>query len=74
MTYKVILDDMSTIKKFVSLTQDMSESVTLSSGRYIIDGKSILGILSLDLSKPVTMTIDSSNDYTELFEDFLYKN
>ena len=40
--------------------------VDLESGRYKVDGKSLLGIFSLDLSKPITMEI-----YTDSCDDLL---
>ena len=35
--------------------------IDLRSGRYVVDAKSLLGIFSIDLSKPITMTIYSDN-------------
>ncbi len=70
MTFKTKLDFVG-VKKFVNIAQDLSVAVTLYSGKYVVDGKSILGIFSLDLSKPVTVEIDGNDDYTELFKEFL---
>ena len=33
-------------------------NVTVFGGRYIADGKSIMGVISLDLSEPVKVEID----------------
>ena len=38
----------------------------LISGRYVIDAKSIMGIFSLDLSKPIDLTIHTDEDTTEV--------
>ena len=38
----------------------------LRAGRHVVDAKSILGIFSLDLSKPITMEI-----YTDSCDDLL---
>ena len=40
----------------------------LRSGRHVVDAKSILGIFSLDLSKPVTLEIHA-DDCGALLED-----
>jgi hypothetical protein len=40
----------------------------LISGRYVIDAKSIMGIFSLDLSKPITLNIHSTNDVEKILE------
>jgi hypothetical protein len=40
----------------------------LKSGRYVVDAKSILGIFSLDLSRPVELEVEDG-DYA-LFEPF----
>lgn len=44
----------------------------MKSGRYIVDGKSILGLLSLDIHKPLTIEYDESDAEAmtgiELFE------
>ena len=53
MTTKVRLNKVSDVKDFVELTSGWPWKQELRSGRYVVDAKSILGIMSLDLSKPV---------------------
>lgn len=55
----VNLGDMNTVKKFVQKTSKLDCDMDLVSGRYVVDGKSIMGIFSLDLSKPVELDIDA---------------
>lgn len=63
MKYKINLNDLSKVKEFVAVTQNLVEPVILRSGEYVVDAKSILGILSLDLSKSVELEIKfSEND------------
>ncbi|MBP3468130.1 MAG: HPr family phosphocarrier protein, partial [Lachnospiraceae bacterium] len=38
------------------------------SGRYVIDAKSIMGIFSLDLSKPIQLNIHMEDEDTEILE------
>ena len=54
----VLLDSLEAVKEFNTAVLATPGDVTLFSGRYIIDGKSIMGILSMDLSKPIKVEID----------------
>lgn len=54
------LSNVSRVKDFVKVSQDCKEEILIKSGKYIVDGKSILGIFSLDLSKPVELELDES--------------
>ena len=49
------------VKEFVSIVSQYDYEIDLRSGRFIVDAKSILGIFSLDLSKPVVVEIHSNN-------------
>ena len=40
----------------------------LVSGRYVIDAKSIMGIFSLDLSKPIDLSIHAEDNLNEILE------
>ena len=47
------------VKTFVNIVNRHPYDVDLRVGRHVVDGKSILGIFSLDLSKPITLEIYS---------------
>ena len=49
------------VKEFVAATQNCDCEILLKSGKYVVDAKSILGIFSLDLSKPLTVEIYGDN-------------
>jgi hypothetical protein len=49
------------VKEFVNIVQKYPYEIDLRSGRYIVDAKSILGIFSLDLSKPIVVEIHADN-------------
>lgn len=49
------------VKEFVAITQNCECEILLKSGKYVVDAKSILGIFSLDLSKPLTVEIYSDD-------------
>ncbi len=55
------------VKEFVDITQSYKCEILLKSGKYVVDAKSILGIFSLDLSKPVTVEI-YSDDCADILE------
>lgn len=49
----VLLDKITDIKEFVTLISKCSDDVTVGSGRFAVDAKSIMGLFSLDLTKPL---------------------
>ena len=49
----VLLNKIRDISKFVRLTSKCRDDVVVKSGHYAVNAKSLLGLLSLDLSKPV---------------------
>ena len=56
------------VKTFVNTVNRYPYDVDLRSGRHVVDAKSILGIFSLDLSKPITMDV-YSDDCEDLMQD-----
>lgn len=58
---KISLEMAQRVKEFVNVTQDYPYEILLKSGKYVVDAKSILGIFSLDLSKPVTVEVYEEN-------------
>lgn len=63
------------VKNFVNIVSKYPFDIDLRSGRFIIDAKSLLGIFSLDLSKPITLEIQADNCDTLLkdLEKFIVK-
>lgn len=59
------------IKSFVSIISKYPFDIDLRSGRYLIDAKSILGIFSLDLSKPIELEAltDNEEELAKFLED-----
>jgi len=51
--FNIMLKSINDVKDFVNVVNKYDFDVDLSSGRYIVDAKSIMGIFSLDLSKPI---------------------
>lgn len=54
---QIILDNVDKVKAFVVTVSKYPGDATLTSGRYVVDAKSIMGIFSLDLSKPIDLNI-----------------
>ena len=61
------------VKAFVSIVSRCPYDIDLRAGRHVVDAKSILGIFSLDLSKPVTVEVysDSCDDLMEEIKPFI---
>ncbi len=58
---QISLQMASQVKTFVSIVQKYTYEIDLRSDRYVVDAKSILGIFSLDLSRPINVEIHSDN-------------
>ena len=57
-TVRISLNSIDKLKSFVNdLVRFSDVDFDLVSGRYVIDAKSIMGIFSLDLSKPIDLNI-----------------
>jgi phosphocarrier protein HPr len=64
----IMLNTINDVKNFVNLVSKYDFEVDLTSGRYVIDAKSIMGIFSLDLSKPIKLDARCGND-SEFIEE-----
>lgn len=60
-TVDISLNSIDKVKSFVNDISKFEYDFDLVSGRYVIDAKSIMGIFSLDLSKPITLNIHADN-------------
>ena len=58
---QISLQMASQVKTFVSIVQKYAYEIDLRSERYVVDAKSILGIFSLDLSRPISVEIHSQD-------------
>ena len=56
-TVQICLNSIDKVKAFVNDITKFETDFDLVSGRYVIDAKSIMGIFSLDLSKPIDLCI-----------------
>ena len=60
-TTEVLLCSIDDVKDFVNIVSKYSYEIDLVSGRYVVDAKSIMGIFSLDLTKPIKVEIHSDD-------------
>ena len=67
-TVSISLNSIDKVKAFVNDISKYDFDFDLVSGRYVIDAKSIMGIFSLDLSKPIELNIHSESNVDEILE------
>ncbi len=67
-TVQISLNSIDKVKSFVNAISTFDFDFDLVSGRYVIDAKSIMGIFSLDLSKPIDLNIHSEADEDAVME------
>ena len=60
-TFNIKLSTIEDIRKFVEIVTRLDYDVDLSSGRYVVDAKSIMGIFSLDLMNAIQLTAHTEN-------------
>ena len=64
----ISLNSIDKVKAFVNDITKFDSDFDLVSGRYVIDAKSIMGIFSLDLSKPIDLNIHSEDDVNAILD------
>ena len=67
-TVKISLNSIDKVKSFVNVITKFDYDFDLVSGRYVIDAKSIMGIFSLDLSKPIDLNIHAEDNVDAIVE------
>lgn len=70
-TIKIKINGIEDAKRFVSITLKYDSLIDLLSESYIVNGKSILGVLSLDLNKDLYARINSDDidEYCKFTKD-----
>ena len=64
-TVQISLNSIDKVKSFVNEITKFDNDFDLVSGRYVIDAKSIMGIFSLDLSKPIELYVHAEGNVTD---------
>lgn len=57
----IMLSSIEAVKKFVTLTNNYDFPINLATDKYKIDAKSIMGVFSLDFSKPLRIEVESDH-------------
>ncbi len=60
-SFNISLKSINAVKDFVNIANKYDFDVDLTSGRYVVDAKSIMGIFSLDLAKPIKVDVYSDD-------------
>ena len=68
MTFNIQVKEIKDVYSLVNILIGFDGDVDLESGRYKVDGKSILGIFSLDLRQPIKLTYASEVGADKLYE------
>lgn len=69
-TVKVNLNSIDAVKNFCNTASKYDFEIDMISGRYTINGKSLLGLFSLDLSKDITVSVNADEEQAnKFFED-----
>ena len=72
LTKQITLNNIREVEDFVRLAVDANFKVNLKNDKYIVNGKSIMGIFSLDLSKPIKVEVhcDDCSEFEKEIERF----
>ena len=72
----LLLNDIDVVRRFVGEAVLQKFDIELSSGKYTVDAKSIMGIFSLDLTKPVTVIAhcEDYDPFVSFCEQYLYNS
>ena len=60
-TVTISLTQVSQVKRFINLAEQVPFDVDVVSGRYTVNARSMLGIYNLDLSRPIQVLIHSDD-------------
>ncbi|MCL1819588.1 MAG: HPr family phosphocarrier protein [Oscillospiraceae bacterium] len=60
---KISLDTIDKVKNFVNIAMQYPQELVVSSGRFVVNAKSIMGLFSLDLTKKVLLSIPNDVGY-----------
>lgn len=67
-TYMLDLNSIDRVKGFVSAIEKFDGYFDIATGRYVVDAKSIMGIFSMDLSKPVEFRVLETHEKLSAIE------
>ena len=69
--FQITLSSINEVKNFVNAACSQMCDIDIISGRYVIDAKSIMGIFSIDLTKPVTVSVNGTEEEYKAFRELV---
>ena len=73
-TTQILLNNIESVNRFVAKMSEKDYDVDLSSGKYLVNAKSMMGVLSLDLTKSVTVTAETDDEtFLEEIDEYIEK-
>jgi len=68
------LSTIEDVRNFVNAATKCDADIDLESGRYVVDAKSIMGIFSLDLTRPINVVAycDDDEAFLKEIKDYIY--
>lgn len=66
--FHVVLNTINKVKRFIEIVILFEQDIDIVIGRYVVDAKSILGIFSIDLTRPMDCVIHTDDE--EICEKF----
>ena len=71
----VCINGIEAVKDFVCKAQMCKFDIDIARDRYVVDAKSLMGVFSLDCSKPLELTMhtDDATEFVKAIEDYIIK-
>ncbi len=75
MTYSIMIANTRRVSEFVGIANKYRGDIRAVSGKYTANAKSIMGMLTLDLTKKITIEVDDADaaDFAQEIESFIVK-
>ena len=71
---KIVLRSLDDVKSFIKIASCIEGRACVCGGVYKVDAKSIVGILSLDSTKYLSLEIEEwKEEYMSMLDDYLYE-
>lgn len=71
---QVLLNNIESVNRFVAKMSEKDYDVDLVSGKYLVNAKSMMGVLSLDLTRPVTVNAETDDiGFLEEINEYIQK-
>ena len=67
--FNIMLNSINDVKEFVNIVSKYDFDIDLTSGRYVVDAKSIMGIFCLNLSKPIKLEAKCGDQEDKFMSD-----